>query len=156
MPYSVGLLNSLPRLDVEGRERLTPIVGTPPSLLVKMPGCPFAPRCPMHVAECDVAEPALVPVDGQDPHWAACIRSAELRGQDRYEAGQVFEAGSTDATLPAEFVAGVVAYPEQSPEGVHRVPTESVDLSSPGPLQPINPIEPGNDQHTPNPEAGTQ
>ena len=46
MPYSVGLLNSLPRLDVEGRERLTPIIGTPPSLLNPPPGCPFAPALP--------------------------------------------------------------------------------------------------------------
>ncbi len=45
-----GLLNSLPRLDVEGRERLTPIIGTPPSLLNPPPGCPFAPRCPMRIA----------------------------------------------------------------------------------------------------------
>ena len=158
MPYTVGLLNSLPRLDVEGRERLTPIVGTPPSLLVQLPGCPFAPRCPMHIAECDVAEPALVPVDGSDPHWAACIRSAELVGQDRYEAGQVFEAGSTDAVLPAAFVAGELAFPEQSPEGDHSVPTESVDLSAPGPLQPIDPIgsAPLDRPRFDDPEAGTQ
>ena len=108
MPYTVGLLNSLPRLDVEGRERLTPIIGTPPSLLKPPPGCPFAPRCPMKVAACLSSEPDLVRVDGHDLHWAACIRSHELIGQDRYEAGQVFETTSVDAALPAELAAQAV------------------------------------------------
>src|SRR5689334_5157663 len=49
MPYTLGLLGSLPRLDSTGRERLTPIVGSPPSLLNMPPGCPFAPRCPLHI-----------------------------------------------------------------------------------------------------------
>src|SRR6185437_1196069 len=38
---------------------------------------------------------------------AACIRSDELKGQDRYEAGQVFEATSADDMLPVEFSGGV-------------------------------------------------
>jgi oligopeptide/dipeptide ABC transporter ATP-binding protein len=44
-PYTLGLLESLPRLDSEGRERLTPIAGSPPSLLHPPSGCPFHPRC---------------------------------------------------------------------------------------------------------------
>src|SRR3954466_1233386 len=53
MPYTLGLLGSLPRLDSTGRERLTPILGSPPSMVNMPPGCPFAPRCPLHIAECD-------------------------------------------------------------------------------------------------------
>ncbi len=52
MPYTVGLLNSLPRMDVTDRQRLTPILGTPPSLQALPPGCPFSPRCPMYVEQC--------------------------------------------------------------------------------------------------------
>jgi oligopeptide/dipeptide ABC transporter ATP-binding protein len=102
MPYTVGLLNSLPRMDVEGQERLTPILGTPPSLQNLPAGCPFSPRCPMHIPECSEAEPELREVDGHQLHTAACIRSHELIGQDRYEAGQVFEATSADSELPTE------------------------------------------------------
>src|SRR3712207_328837 len=40
MPYTLGLLGSLPRLDAPTRERLTPILGSPPSLLNLPPGCP--------------------------------------------------------------------------------------------------------------------
>jgi peptide/nickel transport system ATP-binding protein len=104
MPYSVGLLNSLPRMDVEDRIRLTPIIGTPPSLQNLPPGCPFSPRCPMHVPECSEAEPELHEVDGHDVHHAACIRSDELAGQDRYEAGEVFATTSSDAALPSELL----------------------------------------------------
>lgn len=43
-PYTVGLMRSLPRLEVKG-ERLTPIPGNPPSALRLPPGCPFEPRC---------------------------------------------------------------------------------------------------------------
>ena len=47
MPYTLGLLGSLPRLDKRAQERLTPIQGSPPSLLKLPPGCPFMPRCPL-------------------------------------------------------------------------------------------------------------
>ncbi|MDI1288506.1 MAG: ABC transporter ATP-binding protein [bacterium] len=44
MPYTVGLLSSVPRLD-DVSERLTPIGGQPPSLINLPPGCVFEPRC---------------------------------------------------------------------------------------------------------------
>ena len=44
-PYSWGLLGSMPRLDRTRTERLTPIPGTPPSLINVPSGCPFHPRC---------------------------------------------------------------------------------------------------------------
>jgi peptide/nickel transport system ATP-binding protein len=44
-PYTWGLLSSMPRLDRARAERLTPIPGTPPSLINVPQGCPFHPRC---------------------------------------------------------------------------------------------------------------
>src|SRR5688572_31492567 len=44
MPYTMGLMNSLPRLEAD-EERLIPIKGQPPSLINVPPGCPFHPRC---------------------------------------------------------------------------------------------------------------
>ena len=102
MPYTVGLLNSLPRMDTDERIRLIPIGGTPPSLANMPPGCPFTPRCPLAIDECSNAEPALMETDGSEPHFAACIRSEELRGQDRYQAGEVF--GSEPEAIPTELV----------------------------------------------------
>lgn len=45
MPYTWGLLRSMPRLDRERRERLAPIQGSPPSLINLPRGCVFEPRC---------------------------------------------------------------------------------------------------------------
>jgi peptide/nickel transport system ATP-binding protein len=69
-PYTWGLLSSIPRLDEEKRERLNPIRGLPPSLILVPPGCAFHPRCPYRFEPCDKEIPALLPVDGH--HAAAC------------------------------------------------------------------------------------
>jgi peptide/nickel transport system ATP-binding protein len=45
-PYTWGLLGSMPRLDRDVRDRLTPIKGAPPSLINVPSGCAFHPRCP--------------------------------------------------------------------------------------------------------------
>jgi oligopeptide/dipeptide ABC transporter ATP-binding protein len=70
MPYTLGLLGSMPRMD-RPDDRLTPIAGSPPSLLNLPPGCPFTPRCPLAAGVCDREEPALLPTDTYG-HHAAC------------------------------------------------------------------------------------
>jgi peptide/nickel transport system ATP-binding protein len=77
MPYTLGLLGSIPRLDVGERKRLTPIEGTPPSLVNLPKGCPFGPRCPMKIDICVEVEPGLEPTAGAG-HSAACHRSGEI------------------------------------------------------------------------------
>jgi oligopeptide transport system ATP-binding protein len=58
-PYSWGLLGSLPRLDEVEKQRLTPIEGQPPNLLLLPPGCPFAGRCPYERPVCRETFPEL-------------------------------------------------------------------------------------------------
>jgi peptide/nickel transport system ATP-binding protein len=99
MPYTLGLLGSLPRLD-RPSERLTPIPGAPPSLVNMPPGCPFTPRCPLARPVCDVAEPELSATTSPD-HTAACHFSEELVG---VEPGQLYETTVTDSAALAEFV----------------------------------------------------
>ncbi|EBW8393577.1 ABC transporter ATP-binding protein [Salmonella enterica subsp. enterica serovar Florida] len=55
-PYSIGLLNAVPRLDSEGAEMLT-IPGNPLNLLRLPKGCPFQPRCPHAMEICNNAPP---------------------------------------------------------------------------------------------------
>jgi oligopeptide transport system ATP-binding protein len=56
MPYTMGLLESLPRLDQDGK-RLVPIEGQPPNLLRLPSGCAFAPRCRYRMPLCDEPVP---------------------------------------------------------------------------------------------------
>jgi oligopeptide/dipeptide ABC transporter ATP-binding protein len=114
MPYTLGLLGSLPRLDLSSQDRLTPIQGAPPSLVNLPPGCPFTPRCPIAAAVCETTEPELLPVtepgqvgmDRYGPDWhrtepagsghlAACHLSDQVR--DRNPA-ELFAPSSTDPT----------------------------------------------------------
>lgn len=76
MPYTIGLLGSVPRLDAAQGTRLVPIPGAPPSLAGLDPGCPFAPRCPLAIDECVAAEPELIEVGAG--HRAACIRTDQV------------------------------------------------------------------------------
>ena len=57
-PYTVGLMNSIPRVDAVG-SRLSPITGSPPNLAHIPPGCSFHPRCPRAEQICTVEEPPL-------------------------------------------------------------------------------------------------
>ncbi|HEX5016130.1 MAG TPA: ABC transporter ATP-binding protein [Actinomycetes bacterium] len=70
MPYTAGLLGSIPALDSAGG-RLHPITGAPPSLINLPPGCPFSPRCPLATEICLHEEPPLGPTD-LPHHEAAC------------------------------------------------------------------------------------
>ncbi len=93
MPYTVGLLGSTPRIDVSSDDALTPIAGTPPVLIDLPAGCPFAPRCPVALAECKTTTPGLTKVEDTTEktagdiispdesvtrHQAACLRSSEI------------------------------------------------------------------------------
>jgi oligopeptide/dipeptide ABC transporter ATP-binding protein len=98
MPYTLGLLGSLPRLDAARDTKLTPILGTPPSLVNLPPGCPFAPRCPMAEQICREEEPALLPVAG-GRHAAACHFSSRLEGA---QSGDLFKPVTVDADALAE------------------------------------------------------
>jgi peptide/nickel transport system ATP-binding protein len=79
MPYTMGLLGAVPRVDLDSgaREPLVPIEGNPPSPAHLPPGCPFAPRCPMVVEQCRETDPPLAPIGGGE-HRAACHRDAEI------------------------------------------------------------------------------
>jgi peptide/nickel transport system ATP-binding protein len=96
MPYTVGLLGSVPRLDAAQGTRLVPIPGAPPSLVGLDPGCPFAPRCPLVIDECRTEEPELLAV-GVD-HRAACIRTDQVNGRS---AADIY--GVSTETHQAEF-----------------------------------------------------
>ena len=70
MPYTLGLLRSMPRIDEPRREKLVPIEGLPPDLVDAPQGCPFVPRCSYKVDRCVEENPSLEPVNRD--HGIAC------------------------------------------------------------------------------------
>ncbi|HEY7350712.1 MAG TPA: ABC transporter ATP-binding protein [Ktedonobacterales bacterium] len=70
-PYTKALLQSIPRLVDDKKERLAPIKGQPPDLVNLPPGCPFAPRCAKVQDRCQVETPPLEEV--ADNQMAACF-----------------------------------------------------------------------------------
>jgi len=68
-PYTLGLLESIPRLDEERGAELRPIAGQPPHLVDLPPGCPFRPRCRFAVERCANENP---PLEGEGEHRKAC------------------------------------------------------------------------------------
>ncbi|WP_258803951.1 ABC transporter ATP-binding protein [Pseudarthrobacter sp. NS4] len=93
MPYTMGLLGAVPRVDVAEKSSLVPIEGMPPNLIHPPTGCSFAPRCPLASDACLAGEPALLPVPGGSQHRAACIKSealgADVNVQDVFAAPPV-------------------------------------------------------------------
>jgi oligopeptide transport system ATP-binding protein len=69
-PYTIGLLNSLPKINAEKHEKLIPIEGTPVDLLNPPPGCPFAPRCTKCMKICLTTKPAFR--EHAPEHLGAC------------------------------------------------------------------------------------
>ncbi len=75
-PYTIGLLNSLPRLDQRRGGRLVPIAGQPPDLARLDGACSYRARCRWAVSRCAQAFPPLEEVTAG--HRSACFRKHEL------------------------------------------------------------------------------
>jgi peptide/nickel transport system ATP-binding protein len=117
MPYTMGLLGSIPRVDAAGHQPLTPLQGLPPLLVNLPPGCPFVPRCPLAADVCRADEPALIPTR-KATQLAACHRSGEIENRN-LSATDVFPAvvagEPAAARLPRETRTVVLAL-----DGVQR------------------------------------
>ncbi|KAA3654372.1 MAG: ATP-binding cassette domain-containing protein [Chloroflexi bacterium] len=80
-PYTIGLLDSLPKVDAREKRRLIPIEGTPPDLLEDAKSCPFAPRCRYAVDKCRTDVPRLQLID--PAHAVACWRWSDVQADQQ-------------------------------------------------------------------------
>jgi len=78
MPYTWGLLRSIPRLDELRKAKLVPIEGLPPDLIAPPPGCRFEPRCQYRRDICRQQEPELRRIpNAKSDHEARCWGTQE-------------------------------------------------------------------------------
>jgi len=89
-PYTWGLMDSIPRHDIQEKTELCPIKGQPPSLIDVPPGCAFSPRCPYAKDICFTDEPQFKNIEGN--HGSAC----HFSGQDGFDRAVLACAGVTD------------------------------------------------------------
>jgi peptide/nickel transport system ATP-binding protein len=121
MPYTWGLLSSVPDVDADTDQRLIPIPGNPPSLLSPPPGCPFSPRC-AHKGKvpgglCDTTLPDLLP----GSHGSGHLKRCHLANPEEIYVREVL----ADTPVPAEAVAPVDT-DDSGVEGDGGAPTGTV------------------------------
>ena len=83
-PYTLGLLQSVPRLDAARRARLHPIEGAPPNMLNAPAACPFQPRCRYEVAQSRLEVPPLRQIE--PGHMVACFNPVAAEEWERTRA----------------------------------------------------------------------
>ena len=111
-PYTLGLMRSVPRLDMPRGQRLETIEGLPPDLRAPPAGCRFAPRCPYRIEVCD-QDPALREIGAG--HRSACWRADEIA------------AGTLVPPAPARSVAAAAATPVAAETAAAAQPLLAVD-----------------------------
>jgi peptide/nickel transport system ATP-binding protein len=151
-PYTAILSRAFPHTgDPSSRYAPAGLPGDPPDLREDLPGCPFAPRCPHVIADCETADVTPVAVSGaQAGHLTACIRmrdSADLvsvgprdpdapaRSSDAVvSVGEVVSAGAGEEAAPVTAGSALearelrVVYPAQRGRGPARA-VDEVNLS---------------------------
>jgi oligopeptide transport system ATP-binding protein len=80
-PYTLGLLESVPRLHTRRAAALNPIPGTPRNMLSAPTSCPFAPRCRYRKEHCDAELPHLEELE--PGHAAACFYPVDAAAWER-------------------------------------------------------------------------
>ena len=85
MPYTEGLLKSIPRLEQASHSRLQIIGGRPPDLVTPPPGCKFAPRCAYAQERCHVEEPPLVEAETPGHYYKCWYPVGTTQGKEALE-----------------------------------------------------------------------
>lgn len=104
MPYTIGLLRSIPRIDAQSGARLASITGAPPSPVALPPGCAFSPRCPAAAEICSSSVPELLEIG--PGRATACNRQSEIHGLQ--ESGKLFTEGPAHLSARDESTTSVL------------------------------------------------
>jgi peptide/nickel transport system ATP-binding protein len=107
VPYTEGLLKSIPKLDMPSHSRLEIIGGRPPDLVHRPVGCKFAPRCPYAQPKCHEEEPPLIEAETPGHYYRCWFPVGSPEGKEALERNlaanlpQAQAAVSGDSALAA-------------------------------------------------------
>jgi len=111
MPYTEGLLRSIPKLEQPSHSRMQIIGGRPPDLVSPPPGCKFAPRCPYAQEKCHHDEPPLSEAETPGHYYKCWFPVGTPEGQEALERNlsarlpQALAAVAGDVTAAAQVEA---------------------------------------------------
>ena len=108
-PYTVGLMDSMPRVD-RHESRLLAISGSPPNLMRIPAGCAFHPRCALAQERCAQETPALLPLPDEPGRFSACHFVADIPGRRSAAAGHAATGVGARAEEPLLRVEGLVKH----------------------------------------------
>ena len=128
-PYTAMLVRAFPQAgDAASRYNPTGLPGDPPSLREALPGCAFAPRCPLAAEQCRTAEIELWPTVGAG-HLTGCVKMREgAAGLDIAPAEAAAHRGGGTGVPVLEARALRVVYPGRRSRGPVRA-VDGLDLS---------------------------
>jgi peptide/nickel transport system ATP-binding protein len=96
-PYTVSLMESIPRIELPSHTPLHPIPGRPPDMVSPPPGCRFAPRCSHAQPRCLEDDPGLITIDGAAHQYCCFYPVGSAEGEDARRRN--LEAGRNAAGL---------------------------------------------------------
>jgi len=130
MPYTMGLLGSLPHAGNVSSGKLSAIDGNPPSILTTLTGCSFAPRCPLADQDCLDKEPVLLMLPdsthAEPDHLVACVHHQTIKQQslthielyqskNNAESASLTESTARESTVTEESVLQMSAVKKHYP-----------------------------------------
>jgi peptide/nickel transport system ATP-binding protein len=104
MPYTEGLLKSIPKLEQPSHSRLEIIGGRPPDLVNAPLGCKFAPRCPYVQDKCREEEPPLVEADTANHYFKCWFPVGTPEGKEAFERNLAAHLPQTEIAVTGDSV----------------------------------------------------
>jgi peptide/nickel transport system ATP-binding protein len=128
MPYTEGLLKSIPKLEQPSHSRLEIIGGRPPDLIKPPAGCKFSPRCPYAQDRCRVEAPPLIEADTPGHYFRCWYPVGTDAGREALERNLAAHVPQAEAAVAGDSV--LASRIETALEVAREAPAESVPVES--------------------------
>jgi peptide/nickel transport system ATP-binding protein len=128
MPYTEGLLKSIPKLEQPSHSRLEIIGGRPPDLINPPIGCKFSPRCPYVQERCRIEAPPLIEAETPGHYFRCWFPVGTDAGREALERNLAAHVPQAEAAVAGDAV--LAARIETALDAAAMAPAESVPVES--------------------------
>jgi peptide/nickel transport system ATP-binding protein len=128
MPYTEGLLKSIPKLEQPSHSRLEIIGGRPPDLINPPIGCKFSPRCPYVQERCRIEAPPLIEAETPGHYFRCWFPVGTDAGREALERNLAAHVPQAEAAVAGDAV--LASRLETALDAAAMAPAESVPVES--------------------------